>query len=190
MNAVAATDQTSVPAPGTVRLVANFVSFQAGWFACVLGAANNFPWLGCAVAAVLVGAHIAVCRRPLTELKLIAIALLIGLLWESLLLNLGWLDFHSGKVVAGLAPPWIVIMWALFAMTLNVSLAWMRGRLLIAALFGALGGPLAYWGGAQLGAVILVETVPALVALSIGWGVLTPLLVRLAQRFDGMRSGD
>jgi hypothetical protein len=66
----------------------------------------------------------------------------------------------------------------------------MRGRLLIAALFGALGGPLAYWGGAQLGAVILVETVPALVALSIGWGVLTPLLVRLAQRFDGMRSGD
>jgi hypothetical protein len=190
MNSVAASDHGNVPAPGTARLVANFLSFQAGWFACVLGAANDLPWTGSAIAAALVAAHIAVCRRPLTEVRLIGFALLIGLVWESLLLNLGWLDFHSGIVIAGVAPLWIVIMWALFAMTLNVSLAWLKERPFTAIVFGAAGGPLAYWAGARLGALELSQPLPALLALAVGWGALTPLLLRLARRYDGMRTGN
>jgi hypothetical protein len=29
-----------------MRLLVNFVAFQLGWFACVLGAAQGLPWLG------------------------------------------------------------------------------------------------------------------------------------------------
>jgi hypothetical protein len=190
MNTVAASDHRSVPAPGTARLLANFLSFQAGWFACVLGAANGLPWAGSAVAAALVAAHVFACRRPSIEARLIGFALLIGLVWETLLLTLGWLDFKGGFVVAGVAPLWIVIMWALFAMTLNVSLAWLKERPFTAVAFGAIGGPLAYWGGARLGALVLVEPLPALLALAIGWGLLTPLLLRLARRYDGMGAGN
>ena len=35
----------------------NAVAFQAGWFACVLGAAYGWPWAGVAAAAGLVAFH-------------------------------------------------------------------------------------------------------------------------------------
>ncbi len=37
-----------------MRLLLNFAAFQIGWFACVLGAANGFPWLGPVVVAAVV----------------------------------------------------------------------------------------------------------------------------------------
>ena len=176
--------------PAAAGVVVNFAAFQLGWFACVLGAARGMPWVGTAVAAAIVGVHVARAARPRAELKLIGVALLIGLAWDSLLLTLGWLDFASGVVIDGVAPPWILALWALFAMTLNGSLGWLKHRPGVAALLGAVAGPLAYWGGAKLGAVVLVQPVPAMVALSVGWAIFTPLLASLARRFDGMRKAD
>jgi len=89
-------------------------------------------------------------------------------------------------ITDAMAPPWILGLWALFATTLNVSLNWLKGRWLVAALLGGIAGPLSYWAGARLGAVVLVEPVPALVALSIGWAILMPLLMALARRYDGI----
>jgi hypothetical protein len=76
-------------------------------------------------------------------------------------------------------------MWMLFATTLNVSLRWLRRFPLAAIALGAIGGPLAYWGGARLGAMEFTAPVAATAALAIGWGALTPFLVWLARRFDG-----
>lgn len=187
MNIFVAERQLKPAAPGTVRVVANFVAFQAGWFACVLGAAHDLPWAGTIAATVIVAAHIFSAVRPLEESKLVAIALLIGALWDSTLVALGWLDFKSGFLIEGMAPHWILALWALFATTLNVSLSWLKPRLLAAVVLGAVAGPLAYWGGARLGAVDLVAPLPAAIALSIGWAIFTPLLVLLARRYDGVR---
>jgi hypothetical protein len=76
-------------------------------------------------------------------------------------------------------------MWGLFATILNVSLRWLRGRWLIAALAGSIGGPLAYYGGHRLGALEFGNQSAALIALAIGWAVITPTLMALATRFDG-----
>lgn len=180
----------SAPALATsrARMVVNFVAFQAGWFACVLGAAHGRPAAGTAIAAILVAGHVIFAPRPAQELKLIGVALAIGALWDSALVTLGWIDFTSGFIVAGLAPHWILALWALFAMTLNVSLGWLKKRLVVAAVLGAVSGPLAYWGGVRLGAVTFVNPVFAVIALSIGWAVITPVLARLARRFDGMQA--
>lgn len=174
------------PPPGMSSVLVNFAAFQIGWFACVLSAAHDWPAAGTAAAAAIVAVHVYRAARPLEEIKLIGAALLLGVLWDSLLLNLGWLAFASGSVVPGVAPHWILALWALFAMTLNVSLAWLKRRLLAGAVLGAIAGPLAYWGGARLGAVVLAQPVPAITALSIGWGLITPLLALLARRFDGI----
>lgn len=190
MNIFAADRSLPAAAPATARVLANFAAFQIGWFACVLGAAHDLPWAGTAVAAAIVAAHIGSAARPLQELKLVGIALLIGAVWDSALVMLGWLDFKSGFLVAGMAPHWILALWALFAITLNVSLAWLKARLAAAVLLGAVAGPLAYWGGVRLGAVSFVEPLPALIALSIGWALFTPLLVLLARRYDGIRAAD
>jgi hypothetical protein len=172
--------------PRAVGLLFNLIAFQLGWFACVVGAARGWPLTGTAIAAAIVSWHIVRAARPVQELKLVLAALLIGALWDSSLVALGWIDFSSGTLLVGLAPPWILALWALFATTLNLSLRWLRQRWLLAALLGAVAGPLSYWAGARLGAVQFVAPWPALTALSLGWAVMTPLLARLARRFDGI----
>jgi hypothetical protein len=64
----------------------------------------------------------------------------------------------------------------------------MRGRWITAAVFGALGGPAAYYGGLRLGALQFGNMGAGLAALAIGWAVLTPLLLALSVRFDGQAS--
>jgi hypothetical protein len=76
-------------------------------------------------------------------------------------------------------------MWAIFATTLNISLRWLKGRWLVAILSGAIAGPLAYYAGARLGGVVFTDQTIALIALSMGWAVLMPLLMALSQRLDG-----
>ena len=183
----ASTLQSAVSAaPSTARVIANFLLFQLGWFTAVLGGAHGLPLTGTAVALSIVVFHLASAPRPLPEFALIGIATAVGAAWDSLLVATGWLVFASGTLVPGTAPVWIVAMYALFATTLNVSLNWLKGRYLIAALFGAIGGPLAYYAGMTLGAVVIPDLPIAMITLAMGWGVLMPALMMLARRFDGI----
>lgn len=175
-----------------MNLAVNFVAFQLGWFACVLGAANGLPWAGPLVVLAVVALHLARVRRPLPELRLVALAMALGLLVDSLLLATGWLSYPAGLWLPGpwgayLAPYWIVAMWALFATTLNVSMGWLRGRPLLAVLMGGIGGPLSYLAGEKLGGIELTAPAAALSALAFAWAVAMPLLMRAAVRLDGVR---
>jgi hypothetical protein len=171
-----------------VNLFLNFAAFQLGWFACVLGGANQMPWLGTLVAVLIVSWHLSLAPRPGREFTLLAAVGALGALWDSLLVATGWLDYPSGTLLNNTAPHWIVAMWVLFASTLNVSLRWLRGRWMLGTVLGAVAGPLAYYAGAKLGGVVIVEPVFALTALALGWAAFVPLLIRLSTRFDGMRA--
>jgi hypothetical protein len=165
--------------------LSNFIAFQIGWFACVVGGARGLPWLGTSLALVIVMGHLYRAARPRDELILVLICAAVGAAFDSALVAVGWVAYPGGALIPGTAPHWIVAMWMLFATTLNVSLRWLRQRLPAAAAFGAVGGPLAYWGGERLGAIVFVAPAAASVALAVGWGMLMPCLCRLAQRFDG-----
>jgi hypothetical protein len=187
MNAMQPTINTVLPAPGKVRVIVNFVAFQIGWFACVLGGANGWSWTGTAVGAAIVAGHVVTAPRPSAELKLAVLAVLIGALWDSSLAALGWISYASGTLFPGTAPNWILALWALFATTLNVSFRWLKGRWLLAAILGAVAGPLSYWAGVRLGALVFAEPVQAVLALAIGWAILMPALLALTRRYDGMQ---
>jgi hypothetical protein len=167
------------------RIVLNFIAFQAAWFACVLGGANDRALAGTMVVAAVIGLHLALAQRPLPEALLIAVAALIGLVWDSGLVALGLMSYPTGNFAPGLAPYWIVAMWALFATSLNLSMAWLKDRAWLAALFGAVGGPLAYLAGERLGGLQMPDPVLALAAQALGWAVLLPVLTRLAMRLNG-----
>lgn len=169
-------------------MIVNIVLFQIGWFACVLCAARDLPWAGTGVALVVAAIHLARAARPAEELKLIALALVIGVVWDSALVALGWITYPSGTLIAGTAPHWILAMWAIFATTLNISMRWMKKRWLIAFVLGAVCGPLSYWGAGRLGAATFTEPMAALVALALGWGVIMPALMWLSDRFDGVNA--
>jgi len=166
----------------------NFINFQIGWFACALGAAAGWPWAGVAVVTIIVAWHLTRVAQPRQELILIGAAMVIGALWESLLVRFDLIQYPNGMLIDGTAPAFMVALWALFATTLNVSMAWLKRNHLLAILFGAVGGPLAYYAGAKLGALELVDQTTSLVTLALGWALLTPLLLQLARHHDGLLS--
>ena len=167
------------------RLVLNVVVYQCAWFACVLGAAANRPWISVAAAAAAVLLHLYMAPAPRRELPLILLAMLAGAAFESLLVASGWVRSSPALLVGSVMPVWMVALWAAFATTLNVSLRALRHRYLVTAIIAAVGAPLAYEAGAALGALQWVKATPALLLVACGWAVLLPLLMRTAQRFDG-----
>lgn len=171
-----------------MKMVFNIVAFQLGWFACVLGGATGRPWTAVAVAMILITAHLRIKGWSAREALLVLIVGVVGFFWDSLLVRLDLLVYPSGTLWAQTAPVWIVAIWMLFATTLNVSLAWLKPRLWLAALFGAVAAPLAYLGGAKLGGVSMPNPGGAIAALAIGWAVGTPLLLRLSDRVNAISS--
>jgi len=166
-------------------MLANFVAFQLGWFACVLGGAWQYPFAGAGIAIVILAWHLSTALDRPAELKLILSAGVIGWIWDTALLQTGWVSFADGALLPGTAPVWMVTLWMIFATTFNVSMKWIKSKLLLASVLGAAGGPIAYLGGARLGAMEFHDQQPALIALAIGWGIATPLLAVLANRLNG-----
>jgi hypothetical protein len=78
-----------------------FVIGQAGWFACVMSAADGAAWIGVAFAVVLVTLHVVRVARPVEELKLLAGVVVAGGIWESALVHSGLLIYPSGTVISG-----------------------------------------------------------------------------------------
>jgi hypothetical protein len=78
------------------------------------------------------------------------------------------------------APYWIVAMWVLFATTINHGLRWAKRSAWVAALAGLFGGPAAFYGGMKLNAVAFSDPVIALGVIGIGWALLLPALVVIA----------
>lgn len=168
-----------------MSLLVNFLAFQIGWFSSVIGAAQQMPWAGPAVFLVIFAVHLRQALRPWLEVYLVVVSGMIGIFFESMLVALGWVTYPSGMFSESLAPYWIVTMWMLFATTLNVSLGWLKGRPWLAALLGLVGGPASYFAGSRLGGIQFLDFGAAMAALGAGWALSMPVLVRLAQRFDG-----
>ena len=164
----------------------NFAAFKVGWLSSVVGGAQQLPWLGPMVVMIAILIHLSRAHRPRSELMLIASAGLLGAFFDSALVAAGWVTFPSGMVSELLAPYWIVTMWMLFATTINLSMKWMRGKPLLAAAFGFIGGPLAYYAGHKIGGITFVNEPAALAMLAIGWAVMMPILMRLGELLDGI----
>jgi len=158
---------------------------QAAWFVAVYGGAHasGVPALLC--AAALVCWHLLRAAKPLNEARVVATVTVVGWLWDSLVAQTGWLVYPGYAVGTAHAPLWIAALWALFSIQLNVVFAWLRGRWWLAAVLGAVGGPLSFRAGAALGAVRFAHPEAALCLLAAGWAILLPASVWVAGRWEG-----
>ncbi len=155
----------------------NFVSFQTVWFAAVIGAAQGHSWLGPIVFGLwaLVHFRLSTCRRQ--DLALLVIAVVAGTLIDSVYQFAGLVEYRGWSLMTALAPLWITVLWANFALALNHSLRWLKGRIIGSVLLGAIGGPISYWAGERLGALEIAQ--PdwlGLVIIGVVWALITPLL--------------
>lgn len=168
-----------------MKITVNFLAFLAGWFGSVLGAGAGLPWVGPVIVAMVAALHLSIVPQPRKEFALLAIAAGLGLVLDSLMAGLGWIQFDTGVVVEGLAPYWIVVMWIGFATTLNTCMRGLRAYPWLAAALGLVGGPAVYGFGSLLGALELSDSPWALLGIGVCWALVMPLLYALARRFDG-----
>ena len=162
-----------------IATLLNLIGFKLGWTACVLGAARGVPWLGPVVVAVVAGVNWSARGRRRGELVLFLCSAAIGYAADSAVVLAGLMSFEAPAQLGGPASLWMAAMWVNLAATLNASMRWLSGRYLIAAVLGAVAGPLAYVAGARLGAVQLAGT-EALLVVGLEWMLCMPLLVWLA----------
>ncbi len=156
----------------------NFVAFQAGWFACILGAANGVPWLGPIVVVAFLAAMLITRRDRVAFTLRMTGAAGLGFIADTILLRIGVLDFGNDAF----SPLWMTALWPNLAATLDSSLGWLSGRYVLAAAFGAVGGPLAYYAGARLGALRLDPSPSAFAAIAFEWLATLPLMLLLTDR--------
>jgi len=170
--------------PASWRVAVNVVLYQAAWFACVALAAREQDGWAVASVVLAVGIHLLLSDKPRADVTLVMLALAVGLVWDTLAIRFGWISYASPRPVAGFAPAWILALWALFASALREPLRWLHTRPWLAMAFGAIGGPLSYAAAARMGACLFDDPVTGLIALGLGWAVMTPWLIAQARRLD------
>jgi hypothetical protein len=171
---------------------ANLIGYQCVWFATVIGAGRGLWWPAVVATVLFALLHLALCRQTpaqrAVDFRLMAVAIGCGLLLDGGIAGTGLAEYAAGHVAipSGAAPLWILSLWAAFSLTLRHSMTFLLGRPLLAAAFGAIGGPLAYLGaGRGWQAIVFAEPLwLALVALAVGWGIAITLLTLLAMRWS------
>lgn len=166
----------------------NLSLFKLGWLAVVFSAAAGMAEVGAASVALIALVHLVRAHKISNELALLVIAGVVGLIWETILVQGGFLAYPTITSNGAVAPYWIVAMWVLFATTLNVGMKWLQKNLLLASVAGAVCGPLSFLAGQQAGAVTLADH--SVVVLGLGWAVLLPAIVLVARNLDGYSGMD
>jgi hypothetical protein len=162
-----------------MRAVVNYIAFQIGWFAAVLGAGHGMPWLGVVVVPLVLLVNLVLAAKWRQELVVALAAAVMGFVVDTAFILAGVFAPVPFLLPRPFSPPWMVMLWVNQATTLNGCMAWLRGRYLAGSLFGAIGGPLAYLSGAKLGAATLPST-NGLVILGITWACAFPALLAAA----------
>ena len=167
-----------------MRKAINFIAFQTAWFAAVLGAANGMPWLGVVAVPIALALHLALSPDWRPELLLAFCAAGMGFATDTLLIAAGAFSPIPYLLSAPFSSLWMVMLWVNLATTMNVSMGWLQGRYALGAVFGAIGGPLAYYSGAKLGAMTRLPDPRGLLGIGVAWAIAMPLLYRVAKMID------
>jgi hypothetical protein len=153
----------------------NGLMFNVSWFGIVFFHSSLLAPL---VAAIHVALHLRLMGR-VGEPALIAVVLVVGLALDQVLFALGVFTL-SGQ--SALAPLWLGCLWPVLATTLSHAFAFLHSRLLLAAIFGAVGGCASYLAGTRLSPVAFASADSGPVVIALLWSVLLPLLLLLAAR--------
>jgi hypothetical protein len=166
-----------------LRLLLGSALYQAVWFAAVLSAGEAARWWwGVLAAAGFLTITLAGWKALRARvLALTGAALVLGLVVDTIMIASRIWSTPRMFMPYPLPPVWLLMVWVGFGTYIAMSLDMLYGRYRMAALVGAVGGMLAYRGGAALDAIQWGE--PAWLCtliLMLAWAIVFPALVWLA----------
>ena len=162
----------------------DLIGFKICWILCAFSTKWGQPYLGPIVTLVFILIHLMIVKFNNRDIKIISLAVLMGLIIDSLFFQLHFINYQGGMLADfKIAPLWILSMWGGFAVTLLYTLNSIKNRYIIASLIGAVGGPLSYNAGVQIGSIIINGTISYIV-LAIAWGLVIPFLFYIINRLE------
>lgn len=155
--------------------VVTLVLFKVCWAAIVFGAVWSREWMGLAAISAFVVYEVIARRRS----RLLVPAIIVGMLGyavDNAYVITGLVSFRDAGL--GFAPYWMALLWVNFALIVEHGLSFLKGRPVLGAALGAIGGPMAYMTGVRLGLLELTAA-PALAlgVIALTWAIAMPLLM-------------
>lgn len=152
--------------------LAGFVIFDFVWLSAVLGR-EQWIWL----SGFLILLMFAATPKLLWQRRYAFLILLFaGLLAEFLTVYTGVISFTGTNWL----PPWLILLWVGFTGMALIVFDWLRGKALLAALLGAVFGPITYFAGTRIDAAEILIGFPYAVAVyAVMWGLLMILVAKL-----------
>lgn len=167
----------------------NFLLFHFMWPACVIGAAYGLWWPGVALLAVFIIWHSLPGMAERGDWRLVAVMLPMGIVLDTLWIQLDILEFATPWPVAGIAPVWIAALWVGLALAMNHCLVFLQRHRLVTGAVLMFGSPFSYFCASKLGAVEwLVPAWQVVLATGLSWALLIPAMLTLARHWR--ESGD
>lgn len=164
------------------------ICYTIGWFLCLLCGAKNQSLLAFLGAFTLIAVQLYHIYRAYPvdftpDVILVLVSIPTGIALEIFLVKMGMLKYHEHN---SLFPPiWIIMLYPQFALFLNHSIAFVKKNKLLPFLFGFIGAPPSYIGGASLGAATLFYPQWQLwLILGASWGLYLFFLTEIAKYLD------
>ena len=142
---------------------------------------------GAMLALPLLVLHMAISPHKIADSKLMAALLLIGVVIDGTLTTTGFIIFHEKGVPI---PLWLALLWLGLGTMPHHSLRWLKGRLLLSSILGAVCGPLAYWAGVRLEvATFSLPLGQSLLILALIWALVWPVSMYHAEKILSTKQG-
>lgn len=149
-------------------LVINFILFQASWFMAAFYSQHAAIFI---LSVVILHFMITPTRGLDTRVLLVGV---LGILADQLLIMFGVIDVGQPFI-----PLWLLMLWLMFSICLNHSLAWLQQLSLYwVAGIGAVFGTLSYVAALNFGAINTAVTKIEFVFIEVlVWLLLLPLMI-------------
>ncbi len=165
------------------KALANGLLFNLSWFLIVYTQSNAWAPV---IAALHVCGHMLWMGQGRRELLFVLLLTACGLLLDQVLFFTGVFTIEGA---VALAPFWLGCLWPVLGTTALHVFAPLRSKLLLAAIFGGVGGYLSYSLGMRMTIVDFGASDLAPLVIAALWSVLFPLLLIASERIAGSREG-
>lgn len=169
-----------------MKILLPLLAYQLCWWGAVLSAAHGLPWVGPCLALGIAALVLNFSDDFLADAALMGLAVALGWSLDTLLMKLGVLEFAPAARLGPGSPLWMAGLWGSFGVTLRHLCGFLKERTWLAAIFGAVGGPLAYFAGMRLGALTVLRDETGWLAVGSEYMLAMVVLVCAWRRIGGL----
>jgi len=165
------------------KIVFNVIGFYICWWLTIFGVVKGYFFVGPIVVVLFLIIHFYKVTNHKKEDMFLFICFILGLIIESVLLNLN-IIIHKGFLTQyHVAPLWSVSLWVCFGATIYHSFKWMSKQYIASSILGAMSAPIVYFSFKSIGVVEFgMSNFITAVSVSVVWCLFIPLFIIISDR--------